>query len=95
MKKCSSALEMLVSSRIWFCNPSSFTPICEVFWFFFTSLYNRNLRVWYIGDISCFSPALPKTIHLTDVKIGCDCDGGSNYESPEPESPKEKPDETR
>lgn len=43
----------------------------------------------------CFFPVLPKRIHLTDVKIGCDCDGGSNDESPEPESLKEKADKKR
>lgn len=37
-----------------------------------------------------FSPVLPIRIHLADVKIGCDCDGGSNDESPELESLKEK-----
>lgn len=44
---------------------------------------------------SFFSPVFPIRIHLTDVKIGCDCDGGSNDESPEPESLKERADKKK
>lgn len=44
---------------------------------------------------SCFSPVLLKRIHFTDVKIGCDCDGGSNDESPELESLQEKADKKK